>query len=47
MSTFTPVDYTKVKKKESDYALASLMLLPNKRNGDIKPQCCADVSKQK
>ena len=46
MSTFTPVDSTKITDKERYDSLASLMLLTKKQNGDIKYQGCADGSKQ-
>lgn len=46
MSTLTPLDYIKMKKKERDDALASLMLLTEKRNGDIKVQGFSDRRKQ-
>ena len=47
MSDFTPVDYTKMAKKERYGALVYLMLSTKKSNGDIKAQGCADGSKQR
>ena len=46
MSTFTPVDSTKITKKERYNVLAPLMFLTKKQNGVIKDQGCVDGRKQ-
>jgi hypothetical protein len=47
METFFPVDASTLTKQDKAKAIASLMFLKEKRNGDIKGRACADGRKQR